>query len=160
MSDLSSEDEEVDTIEDLLLLDVGDIEYADANEDDDTPSEAEEGGVRRYLRANGSGRELMMTKTGHICKSSCMGIFSRCRQKCMVSGGRAYCLNGHLPAKCKQCCQTGKVVPQPQLPYCPNFSMQSTGMGPCMATQTPIPGVNACPSGTVGQGWNGPCVVW
>ena len=68
MSDLSSEDEEVDTIEDLL--DVGDIEYADANEDEYTPSEAEEGGVRRYLRANGRGRELMMTKTSSICNDA------------------------------------------------------------------------------------------
>ena len=43
-SDSSSEDEEVDTIEDLL--DVGDLEY----EDEDASSED---GVRRYLRAYG-----------------------------------------------------------------------------------------------------------
>ena len=53
-------------------------------------------------------------------------------------------------------------ITTPQLPYCPNFTMHTTGMGPCMATQYPIPGVNACPSGTHGTyGPLGrPCVVW
>ena len=76
MSDSSSEDEEVDTIEDLLLLDVGDIEYADANEDEYTPSEAEEGGVRRYLRG------YNIRRLGSSCQEGTRG--TRCR------------INGHL----------------------------------------------------------------
>lgn len=48
----------------------------------------------------------------------------------------------------------------PQLPYCPNGSMQETGMGPCMATQKRIRGVHACPSGTLGWYRRGRCVVW
>ena len=58
-----------------------------------------------------------------------------------------------------------QILPPPpftssQLPYCPNYSMQSTGMGPCMALQTPIPGIDACPSGTLGWYSGGQCVVW
>ena len=48
----------------------------------------------------------------------------------------------------------------PQLPYCPNGSMQETGMGPCMATQKRIRGVHACPSGTLGWYRRGQCIVW
>ena len=52
-------------IEEVLgvMLDVGDLEY----EDKDTSSDDEEGGVRRYLRANGMGRRLpkMPKKTGY-----------------------------------------------------------------------------------------------
>jgi hypothetical protein len=47
-----------------------------------------------------------------------------------------------------------------QLPYCPNGSWHVTGMGLCMATQFPIFGVDACPSGTVGYIAGTPCVVW
>lgn len=51
-------------------------------------------------------------------------------------------------------------ITSPQLPYCPNYSMQSTGMGSCMVLQTPIPGIDACPSGTLGWYSKGQCVVW
>ncbi len=134
MPDSSSEDEEVDTNQDLL--DVGDIEYDD--EDEDTPSEAEDGDVRRYLRGYNV-RRLGIRTNGQLGTSPHWPT------------GGVEGIGGP---------QQGPAFTTPQLPYCPNFSMQSTGMGPCMATQTPIPGVNACPSGTVGQGWNGPCVVW
>jgi hypothetical protein len=144
----SSEDEEVDTIEDLS--DVGDLEY----EDDDASSGD---GVRRYLRAYNE-RRPGMRKSGR-------------RTPGRRPGKGKDRINGHLGTS--PYWPVGGIgvptpgpggpfppVTTPQLPYCPNFSMQSTGMGPCMATQTPIAGVYACPSGTLGQGWNGPCVVW
>ena len=132
----SSEDEEVDTIEDLS--DVGDLEY----EDDDASSGD---GVRRYLRAYNErrpGRRRPGRINGHLGTSPHWPIPGGIGVPTPGPGGP-------FPP-----------VTTPQLPYCPNFSMQSTGMGPCMATQTLIAGVYACPSGTLGQGWNGPCVVW
>ena len=48
-----------------------------------------------------------------------------------------------------------------QLPYCPNGSLHFTGMGQCIASQTPLGCVPICPSGTIGwAAGTGQCIVW
>lgn len=168
-SDSSATSEDMDAAADVLF--VGDFEYEDDEEDmsfdDEESSEDEEGSRRRYLRANAKGMGRRLTR--YKCKSSCMNKCrlgrSICKKRCcrpagaQTSGGNKPTnrINGilgtsnHLPPS---------IVGGGPLPYCPNFTMHTTGMGPCMATQFPIPGVSACPSGTIGFSGGAPCVVW
>ena len=189
-SDSSSTSEDMHAAADVLL-NAGDFEYEDDEEDmsfdDEESSDDEEGVRRRYLRANANGMGRRLTR--YKCKSSCMNKCrlgrSMCKKRCCrpagagqasASGGKKPRVNGMLgtnphiggwppvmpPPAIPNWPPVIPPVTSPQLPYCPNGSMHTTGMGPCMATQTPIPGVNACPSGTVGTygPWNTQCVVW
>eukprot|EP00984_Skeletonema_dohrnii_P014883 scaffold6351_cov138-Skeletonema_dohrnii-CCMP3373.AAC.2 len=153
-SDSSSKDEDFDATVEEDLFAVGDLEYED--EDEDTSSGD---GIRRYLRAYNDRRQGRRRP-------------GRRRPGRMRPGRRPgngnQRINGqlgttpHWPdfSNTGAGGNTGGLFTAPQLPYCPNFSMHSTGMGPCMATQTQIPGINSCPSGTLGQSFNGACVVW
>jgi len=144
-SESSSKDEDFDATVEEDLFTVGDLEY----EDEDTSSGD---GERRYLRAYYNDRRQGRRRPG--------------RTPGRRPGNEKQRINGqlgttpHRPDFSNTGGNTAGLFTAPQLPYCPNFSMHSTGMGPCMATQTQIPGINACPSGTLGQSVNGPCVVW
>jgi hypothetical protein len=151
-SDSSSEDEEVNTVEDLL--DVGDLEY----EDEDASSGD---GVRRYLRAYND-RRLGRRKSGRRGLDGFLDGHQGNTIRQPLNGQRG--TSGQLHAKASKTAKTGGgEVPftTKQLPYCPNGSMHFTGMGPCMATQFARDGVNACPSGTLGEAIGiGQCIVW
>ncbi len=157
-----------------VLLNVGDFEYEydeeDMSFDDEESSEDEEGSRRRYLRANAKGMGRRLTR--YKCKSSCMNKCrlgrSMCKKRCCrpKPTGAGQSSGGNKPAnRINGILGTSNYMPPSligggPLPYCPNFTMHTTGMGPCMVTQFPIPGVSACPSGTIGFSGGAPCVVW
>ena len=173
-SDSSSDSEDMDDAAELSL-NVEDFEYEDDEEyvsfDDEESSDDEEGVRRRYLRANANGmgsRRLTLYKCNSSCRRKCRNSNSNCKKRCCrpTGAGQASTGGGNKPAdRTNGILGTSNYLPPSivsggPLPYCPNFTMHTTGMGPCMATQFPIPGVSACPSGTIGFSGGAPCVVW
>ena len=180
-SDSSSDSEDMDAAAELLF-NVEDFEYEDEDDEeyvsfDDEESSDDEGGVRRrYLRANANGmgsRRLTRYKCNSSCRKKCRNSNrnrNQCKKRCCRPTGAgqasASASGGNKPAdRANGILGTYNYLPPSivgggPLPYCPNFTMHTTGMGPCMATQFPIPGVSACPSGTIGFSGGAPCVVW
>ena len=87
---------------------------------------------------------IPMTRTEYYhCSFSCFNKLPRCRQKCEVKQKihRAFCKNGRVPPKCRDCCGSGPVDPpiEPPIDACddccpPIINNFATCCASCTAT--------------------------